>query len=281
MALDDGGRMLWDMGYVKGGCQGDPPPGTNYDNTPGTYVTNYVIGLVAVIGIFQMFRRRPDLYKVLSVSFLLWTGLGYGLAGVAHQFILTEETVPLNIATYVLAVMGCLALNLLILDEVLPLSIVMGKIAAGVAILVGLGAAAVVAVTGNFGIAGIYQVVVLLCATIIWACMRKWDLALGALVCSVSLPIQALLAPVCGNGGYSDCWKDCPLPAPYFNHNALFHAVFAVGLLILALRMGIEKPSAVNEQEGFGLIETKWEEASQMILPEATPKKSSDWLCCG
>ena len=36
--------------------------------------------------------------------------------------------------------------------------------------------------------------------------------------------------------GYEDCWEDCPLPDPMeFNHNALFHALYAAGLLALAV----------------------------------------------
>ena len=48
--------------------------------------------------------------------------------------------------------------------------------------------------------------------------------------------IQVALADVCGDPGYEDCWEDCPLPDPMeFNHNALFHAVYAAGLLALAV----------------------------------------------
>ena len=40
--------------------------------------------------------------------------------------------------------------------------------------------------------------------------------------------IQVALADVCGDPGYEDCWEDCPLPDPMeFNHNALFHALYA------------------------------------------------------
>ena len=47
--------------------------------------------------------------------------------------------------------------------------------------------------------------------------------------------IQVALADVCGDPGYEDCWEDCPLPAPEFNHNALFHFLYAVGLLALCV----------------------------------------------
>ena len=44
------------------------------------------------------------------------------------------------------------------------------------------------------------------------------------------------LADVCGDPGYEDCGEDCPLPDPMeFNHTALFHALYAAGLLALAV----------------------------------------------
>ena len=46
------------------------------------------------------------------------------------------------------------------------------------------------------------------------------------------MAVQVALADVCGDPGYEDCWEDCPLPDPMeFNHNALFHALYAAGLL--------------------------------------------------
>ena len=50
------------------------------------------------------------------------------------------------------------------------------------------------------------------------------------------MAVQVALADVCGDPGYEDCWEDCPLPDPMeFNHNALFHALYAAGLLALAV----------------------------------------------
>lgn len=37
---------------------------------------------------------------------------------------------------------------------------------------------------------------------------------------------------VCGSGGYKDCFAQCPLPAPTFNHNALFHIFAALSIYL-------------------------------------------------
>ena len=48
-----------------------------------------------------------------------------------------------------------------------------------------------------------------------------------------SLVIQVVLAGDCGSDAYEVCFVDCPLPDPMqFNHNALFHSIFAVGLFL-------------------------------------------------
>ena len=43
--------------------------------------------------------------------------------------------------------------------------------------------------------------------------------------------VQVTLESRCGDDGYEDCFVDCPLPAN-FNHNALFHVLVVVGMLI-------------------------------------------------
>merc|ERR1719498_360384 len=56
-------------------------------------------------------------------------------------------------------------------------------------------------------------------------------------LCALGFLVQVLLEPTCGRAGYDSCWEDCVLPAPDFNHNALFHVMVAVGLLVLGARM--------------------------------------------
>merc|ERR1712232_20823 len=47
--------------------------------------------------------------------------------------------------------------------------------------------------------------------------------------------VQIALSPTCGDAAYENCFRDCPLPAPYFNHNALFHVLYAVGMVPVAI----------------------------------------------
>jgi len=55
----------------------------------------------------------------------------------------------------------------------------------------------------------------------------------GALVIFIGAFVQVTLGNMCG----VPCPKDCPLPAPMFNHNALFHLVQAVGMGLSAKGM--------------------------------------------
>merc|ERR1740121_1802662 len=47
--------------------------------------------------------------------------------------------------------------------------------------------------------------------------------------------MKATQEMVCGHAGYSQCWMDCPLPAPYFNHAALCNAISCVAFIFLGI----------------------------------------------
>jgi hypothetical protein len=55
--------------------------------------------------------------------------------------------------------------------------------------------------------------------------------AMSMAMLSLGLLLQVSLAPACGAEGYQNCFIDCPLPAPTFNHNALFHVAVLVALV--------------------------------------------------
>eukprot|EP00527_Entomoneis_sp_CCMP2396_P008160 CAMPEP_0198137768 /NCGR_PEP_ID=MMETSP1443-20131203/1225_1 /TAXON_ID=186043 /ORGANISM="Entomoneis sp., Strain CCMP2396" /LENGTH=416 /DNA_ID=CAMNT_0043799305 /DNA_START=201 /DNA_END=1451 /DNA_ORIENTATION=+ len=56
---------------------------------------------------------------------------------------------------------------------------------------------------------------------------------LGAVFCYLfGFAIQYGWKGVCGSGGYQDCFVNCPLPAPTFNHNALFHILAAISIYL-------------------------------------------------
>ena len=58
----------------------------------------------------------------------------------------------------------------------------------------------------------------------------------AAIVGVISLMIQASWEPACGLAAYEVCFEDCPLPNPtVFNHNALFHVLMVVSLVVQAI----------------------------------------------
>lgn len=57
---------------------------------------------------------------------------------------------------------------------------------------------------------------------------------IGTLILMIGIIVQVLLAPICGTGGYEDCFESCPLPYQ-FNHNALYHIIAMIGIVIQAL----------------------------------------------
>ena len=62
--------------------------------------------------------------------------------------------------------------------------------------------------------------------------------------------VQVLLAPTCGTVGYKDCFEKCPLPAPYFNHNALFHVFYVFGVFVLGWSE-IQHPTVDVQKETY------------------------------
>lgn len=59
-----------------------------------------------------------------------------------------------------------------------------------------------------------------------------WLFGFGSFMSIMGLFAQLILSPYCGDEGYEDCFEECPLDNPTtFNHNALFHAMVAVGML--------------------------------------------------
>ena len=48
---------------------------------------------------------------------------------------------------------------------------------------------------------------------------------------ATGIVVQVALASWCGEDAYQDCFVECPLPVN-FNHNALFHVLVVVGMLV-------------------------------------------------
>eukprot|EP00413_Alexandrium_margalefii_P006563 CAMPEP_0204522378 /NCGR_PEP_ID=MMETSP0661-20131031/6291_1 /ASSEMBLY_ACC=CAM_ASM_000606 /TAXON_ID=109239 /ORGANISM="Alexandrium margalefi, Strain AMGDE01CS-322" /LENGTH=288 /DNA_ID=CAMNT_0051528041 /DNA_START=45 /DNA_END=911 /DNA_ORIENTATION=- len=250
-------RSLYDMDYVNGGCQGDPPEGTAVDDALGTYATNYLvfaIGLAAAVA-SALNSRAAAPYRLMASVFFGLTGAGYALAGLLHQFLhedeeVQEHAVPWG-ASFILVLLGSLSLNLLINELLFANFDKIGdcgrKTAHTLAVLLSGGAILTVAVGRlNLFLTGAATGIVLLYALIAYVTLCRWVSALAVTCMIAGLLVQVGLTPSCGHGGYVDCWVHCPLPAPHFNQSALFHVLYAIGLLTLAIVMPLLPPSPAS-----------------------------------
>merc|ERR1711862_866794 len=90
-----------------------------------------------------------------------------------------------------------------------------------------------------------------------WFIKRRFSYAFSMLLAVLGFVLQLKLAPLCGDASYAKpedettgCWRACPLPvvgyANPFNHNALYHTVYALSLAILESvptpRRGVREP---------------------------------------
>lgn len=260
-------QVLYDMDYVNGGFQGDPPPGTAVDDTFGTYSTNYLIFVVsAAAAVVVLLNPRAAVpYKFLASAFFALTGLGYGLAGLLHQFIHEDEEhmehATLWNLSYILVLLGSLSLNLLINQMLFAKFEKIGETCRNIinAKAVLLSGTVIIVTTAsqqpNLILTGVASLIVLLYAFIVYAMSCKWIQALAVTSMIAGMLIQVLLTPRCGDAGYPDGWVDCPLPAPHFNHNALFHLLYAIGLLILGIAMNVS-PDVMSVADGFARLNT-------------------------
>jgi len=264
--------QLYDMAYVGGGCKGDPPlgpsgTGTNMDDTPGCYLTNYAILAVGVIGVILMMMntKAGPTYKAFASVFFTFTGAGYGLAGWLHQTT-TSQAVndfvgvgPVS-ASISLSNAGTLGLVLigvqLLIDKY---SISCGWLLYSIAAIVNGGAVVYefFALPSYFLLSGAVHIVGALFVTVVYSLLCKFPQAISVLVMALGFVVQGALAPTCGGSAYYwNCWKDCILPAPHFNHNALFHTMVAVGMLTLLIFMN-NSPDMTEDDEKKGNDFTK------------------------
>ena len=248
------GRALYDAGYIAGGCVGDPPPDTASDNTDESYMTDFAIGIVGIVMAFLIFkcrcrckpegaRRREHDDEKLSAGFMLFTGLGYGMLGFMHRIVFYEEDeVALGSLAYGLILVGNAFLGAIGLGLCTPFAVASqlkrgGTLWSGTKIIyifLNLVIILHVGYTYNVVLSGI-----VCCAThttlmMLWSSRSPLELLLkagGMVLCVSGFAVQGLLSFTCGRDAYADCFRNCPLPAPDFDHNALFHMLYMMGLL--------------------------------------------------
>jgi len=257
---------LYDMEYMAGGCKGDPPlgpsfTGTTMDDTPGCYLTNYVILAVGIIGAIAMVMNKGagPTYTAFASVFFFFTGAGYGLAGWLHQNTTSQsvndnfEVVGLKSVSISLSNAGTLGLVLIGVQLLIKkYSISCGWVLYSIAAIVNGGAVVYefLALPSYFTLSGAVHIVGALFVTVVYLLLCEFPKAISVLMIGLGFVVQGALASTCGPAAYPDCFKDCILPAPHFNHNAVFHTMVAVGMLTLLIFMS-NSPDMSEDDEKY------------------------------
>jgi hypothetical protein len=183
--------------------------------------------------------------RFFVLGYLLWSALGYTLAGVGHQLVLQKymwQGEVIRRVSYSLVVLGTACLwgeSLLFFQRNNTLVSNKRKVWMLIWLVANSIILAVIATTGSLMLAGVWLLLANVVsmirsvmnyfatdATLVGskakaACLIK---ALAMLLSAVGLLVQVSLAGTCGGPGYERCFEDCPLPnAGSFNHNAVFH----------------------------------------------------------
>jgi uncharacterized membrane protein YGL010W len=176
--------------------------------------------------------------SLLWACYFLGTAVAYTVAGVGHQLADKGNNVYYNDNKYAYIPILLVANFVLLYQGVSSLT--ESKLAKILLLLVNV---AVMVVNFLFfrlmvlGVTLLVSSVFMVLVFLYHACHsgKKLSAAVKAstiVLLAAGLVIQVTLSGVCGNDGYRVCFKDCLLPNPMrFNHNALFHTIFAVGHL--------------------------------------------------
>jgi hypothetical protein len=225
------------------------PANSNTDDTFATYASDYLIALIGVVAAVAMATNTnaSSIYKILSICFFAFTGLGYGIAAVLHQ-ILHEDfqhSLPEHQIWWKLSYIGVLigSAGLCVLgNHLLPCCEDPGRatilyVLDAIASLIHGAAIVQTMIDPQLLVTGALTAVVMLYLLVVWAVRAQWVKAVAMLFCVGGMIVQITLSSSCGDAAYESCFAECPLPAPYFNHNALFHVLYAIGLLIVGVAM--------------------------------------------
>jgi len=240
-------RLLFNDEYLDQGCPEELfVEGEGIDTTKATFITNYVIGFIGLFGLL-LWRQGAG-----WVVYFVATGVGYAVAGIGHQIIedKDEQQTTQRVLEFLAAVFVTLGICGLCRASLLPW-IASTWFHIGLVVL-HLAVLAVVVVLRSFLLTGLWLLgvyILSMVSFVAYSCKSKdrsqctaiW-LTVASLLCISGLIVQTTLSPDCGSlDAYRNCFRDCPLPSPrVFNHNAIFHVIFAIGLamqLILVSRL--------------------------------------------
>lgn len=246
-------RVLFDRDYIDSNCTIGYDESYNVDNTVATYLTCYAVGVIgftaATAAVFQFSKQRAFISGLPMALFFGITALAYTIGGVGHQ--ITEQRGELlghEILTRLSYVLCIISNAILIATGITLVTTNITSIIKFLWIFVNLAVLVHSMVKRSLFYVGVLSMITYLSMSVVYIIfyIRKRSdngeryiayltKAVSLLVMTAGMLVQGLLAGKCGRSGYEICFQNCPLPAPDFNHNALFHIIYGVGLGLFAV----------------------------------------------
>jgi hypothetical protein len=240
-------RSLYDEEFLEAGC-----PTEQYDevykidDTIGTYITNFCILAVCLVAVIKLsLSTKQQTSNIFMIAFFAFNGLSFGIAGVYHAVVSRRDdpsTYPFTRAIYLPYGISTTCFSLAVLGLVTDNAVAWWAVSITTTAIT-LYSRIII----DHVIAGVlmHLFLVLPLACVVYGIqIRRHNKhkcnniakGFGVILMWFGLIVQLLLRGKCGDGGYEDCFEECPLPNPSkFNHNALFHLLHMFGVLLLAV----------------------------------------------
>mmetsp|Transcript_25821 Transcript_25821/g.29751 ORF Transcript_25821/g.29751 Transcript_25821/m.29751 type:complete len:293 (-) Transcript_25821:86-964(-) len=248
-------RVLFDRDYIDSNCTIGYDVSYSVDNTVATCLTSYAVGAIgftaATAVSFQFLKQHACISGLPMSLFFGITALAYTIAGIGHQITEQRDEVLgieiLNRLSYVLLIISnaiLIATGITLVTTNITLIIKFLWIFVNLAVLVHS------MVTKSLVSVGVLCMITYLSMSVVYIifyirkrsdnggrCITYLTKAVSLLVMIAGMMVWVLLHEKCGSIGtaYEICFQNCPLPAPDFNHNALFHVIYGVGLALFAV----------------------------------------------
>jgi cytochrome c oxidase subunit IV len=221
-------RSLYNKDYLQSDCTTAYNEESKVDNLFWTYCTNFVLAAVCLL-IALYFISKQGRWSLILFYLLVAVGnliSGFSHALIDHQVDGTRQT-PFVI-TFILITLA----HGFLLQTGLCTYTRVSKLWHAVLAVITLGVLALAFALWDLRVVGVFSLVTYL--VIIYVVYPKWIQCAAMILGILALLVQVSLAGNCGDDGYEECFRSCPLPNPdKFNHNALFHVIWAVSLYTL------------------------------------------------
>ena len=194
----------------------------------------------------QDLRNKKKRFNVYLTLFFAMMGMSFGVAGIQHQIVTTRSSaarIPVEVTSWLLSAFGNIALLLMLfeMNNIYPRNASTCKtitwyigIAIGLAVIV----LTVVMKTPLYaGVLGLLLYIAAIIINIMVALKTGKNVfhfsnkIIGFALLISGVLVWVALRPKCGFSEYDNCFDECPLPFE-LNHNALFHLLYAFGLLV-------------------------------------------------